>query len=105
MAMAHTDAGKQPHASGIIACETNTKFKKAVINDANPTVYSCNLPRRKLPKIRVKFRSVSSFKTPALHATGLDNAVVEPESTRLLNGRTANILPFYYVFLFRLTPF
>lgn len=105
MAMARPVAGTIPQAADRIDCHTATVIENDAVACEDECTYSGNQPRKKQVKIRPKFLSVSFFKVRNFYTEDLINSAFAPVVTRLYGGSAAHLLPFYYVFLFRLTPF
>lgn len=67
--------------------------------------YSVGLPHNKKNRLRIRFRPASIISIEPAEVQGLlGNAFSLVESSGL-GSKTACLLPFYYIFLFRLTPF
>jgi hypothetical protein len=105
MAMAEPGKHEQPHTGDYIAYAARTEAKKFAINDACKAGNVCSLPTKKQSKIRTRFRAVSYFRISPVETTAPVRASFPVSVPILQYSRTGHIPPFYYVFLFRLTPF
>jgi hypothetical protein len=105
IAMAEPGRQKQQHTGDSTAYATGVNVKEIAIDQEGKVVTLCNLPKKKQSKIRVRFRAASYFRinpdestTPVKVSSPLHVPIGQ-------NNRTGHIPPFYYIFLFRLTPF
>jgi hypothetical protein len=105
MAMADSGSGNLSHPANTIAYDTGAVVKSLVIAGEDAPTLSCNEPQGLHIKIRTRFRNTSFYKIRAVPAYEQANTIFPSSITPLYTGRAAFILPFYYVFLFRLTPF
>jgi hypothetical protein len=104
------NSGKQElpltHARMYLVADTGaTMIGHAVANNDQP-VFHCNWPAKRSSTIRSRFRAVSLIQLSAVDATQLVGSICSSYITNLASGiNTAHLPPFYYIFLFRLTPF
>jgi hypothetical protein len=103
IAMAEPGGQKQPFTGECIAYAAGVKAKETTIDQKVVTL--CNLPKKKQSKIRVRFRAASYFRINPVETTTPVDTSFPLHIPILHNSPTGHIPPFYYIFLFRLTPF
>jgi hypothetical protein len=107
-AMANTGGQAQPHlqADAYRLYDTAATVDLHAIDHHVHAVFHCNLPAKKQAKIKSRFRAVSFYQISPIDITRLD-ASIYPATQSKLGSRinTTHLPPFYYLFLFRLTPF
>lgn len=87
-------------------CANFERIQAATANQDDPETFSSRPPAQRQLKHRVRLRGISpylvSVQAPAGEARSYDHSeLAEP----LPVGNAQRILPFYYIFLFRFTPF
>lgn len=103
--MADTGPGNLPHPPDAIVYDTGAVIKSLVIAGEDAPAFSCNEPQGLHIKIRTRFRNTSFYKIRAVPDNEPVNTTFPSSLTPLYTQKAAFFLPFYYVFLFRLTPF
>ena len=103
IAMAEPCEYKQPHTGEYIAYATGVEAKETAIDQKVVTL--CNLPEKKQSKRRVRFRAASYFRINPDETTTQVDTSFPLHIPILQSSLTGHIPPFYYIFLFRLTPF
>lgn len=105
IAMAEPGKHKPPLTGDYIGYDTGVEAKEIAIDQKGKAVNVCNLPKKKQSKIRVRFRAASYFRINPDESTTPVESSFPLHAPILQNSRTGHIPPFYYIFLFRLTPF
>lgn len=105
MAMADPGEPAHAHTGDFIANDIGASAKIDINDNCDPIVYAHTLMHRKRSVLKVRFRAESSFRKGHTDAGRLVNAAFPVTITTLQTRKTTHITPFYYVFLFRLTPF
>lgn len=92
------------HADDLRAYATNTSGDNLIAGQDEQVTYSYNT-RNKQSFLRLRFRAETSFRNSHNDIGKLVNTI-DPSTVPVLYPRkSAHLPPFYYVFLFRLTPF
>jgi hypothetical protein len=108
--VAVADPGKKElshlHPGKYLVDDTGATVNDHAVAHNNRPVFRCNLPAKRASTIRSRFRAVSLIQLSAADATQLVGSIISSYITNLASGiNTAHLPPFYYIFLFRLTPF
>jgi hypothetical protein len=90
---------------GGMAYDISPKDRTLLSNHDSFSLYKNNISHQKIIKVRIRLHAAPSISVrPAV--SGNSVALISSSEIRLKVPRTARcILPFYYLFLFRLTPF
>jgi hypothetical protein len=108
VAVAHPHKRAQPHVHGKAhqLCDTAAKVQTHTAKHHVQAVFHCNLPSKRQAKIKSRFRAVSFYQICPNDITRLEESLY-PVTVNKLGSRinTTHLPPFYYLFLFRLTPF
>jgi hypothetical protein len=67
--------------------------------------FKSKIPEKQARKIRPRFRGVSFFTLQQINSSTQSSFTFYDQTVPLPTGNQAPALPFYYIFLFRLTPF
>jgi hypothetical protein len=105
MAMADPGSAKYVHTGDRLPNDIGATVQSYLAVDDDPVVCGYAHLNKKQTLCKIRFRAESSFRK-SHHNTGrLVNAAFPCTVTALPTGKSTHITPFYYVFLFRLTPF
>ena len=107
MAMAEPGENKRSsHAGDFVAYDVGTPDESVdIVHKQSPVVAPYNLPGKKQLLLRARFRAASYFKINLTETAGPVAASFPLTGTALHKSKTPHLPPFYYIFLFRLTPF
>lgn len=94
------------HAGMYLVYDTGAVVDDIAVEHNDQPVFRCNLPVNRPTKFRSRFRAVSFIQ---LSPSETNQPVASSCSIQTGKGttgiNTAHLPPFYYIFLFRLTPF
>jgi hypothetical protein len=94
------------HPGEYMVYDTGATVEKHAVTHTDRPVFRCNLPAKRQSKIKSRFRAVSFIQLSPIDTYQLVGTTC---FTRLVKGasgiNTIHLPPFYYIFLFRLTPF
>jgi hypothetical protein len=102
--VAMADPGMHWHAGDLRLYKTGINSDNFTPDHEDEVNYSFNT-RKKQSFLRLRFRCETSFRNSYTDTGKLVNTFVSPTVSVLYTRRTPHLPPFYYVFLFRLTPF
>ena len=104
--MAMADPGLRMHwHEGDLRSYTGNATSDSFVADQDEQVNLSFNTRKKQSFLRIRFRAETSFRNSHNDIGKLVNTN-DPATVPVLNNRkTAHLPPFYYLFLFRLTPF
>jgi hypothetical protein len=104
--MAMADPGLRMHwHTGDIQSYANTSVNDNFVADQDEQVHYTYNTRKKQSFLRLRFRAETSFRN-SHNDIGKLVSTIDPASIPVLYTRKcAHLPPFYYLFLFRLTPF
>ncbi|MBO9200544.1 MULTISPECIES: hypothetical protein [Niastella] len=102
--------GKQVHlhllSGDYIIYDTGAIADDLTAEPTEQAVIRCNLPAKRQSKIKSRFRAVSFIQLSPNETNQLVSSICSYRSIKMTYGiNTAHLRPFYYIFLFRLTPF
>jgi hypothetical protein len=102
----HKRAHSHGHGKTYQLYDTAATVQTHAIKHQAQAVFHCNLPSKRQAKIKSRFRAVSFYQFSPVVLTRLDESLY-PFTINKLGSRinTTHLPPFYYLFLFRLTPF
>jgi len=103
--MAGTGRQQQSHQCDPVADAISASVEAHAIDQHDHVDYISNHPAKKQPKIRTRFRAASYLRISPIETTAPAEVYCPLKELSLQNRRTAHLPPFYYLFLFRLTPF
>jgi hypothetical protein len=98
------DPGVRMHAGDVGSNATGINSDTFTADHEDEINYSFNT-RKKQSFLRIRFRCETSFRNTHTHSGKLVNTTVPSTVSVLYTRKTPHLPPFYYVFLFRLTPF
>jgi hypothetical protein len=104
MAMADPGMRMHWHAGDLRSYATNTSGDNFVADQDEEINTSYNT-RKRQSFLRIRFRCETSFRSSHTDIGKLVNTVVHSPVSVLYTRKIPHLPPFYYVFLFRLTPF
>jgi hypothetical protein len=104
MAMAGPGLRMHWHEGDLRSYATNTNADSFVADQDEQVNYSFNT-RKKQSFLRLRFRAETSFRNSHSDIGKLVNTIDPSTVPVLYTRRSGHLPPFYYVFLFRLTPF
>ncbi|WP_205508889.1 hypothetical protein [Longitalea arenae] len=105
IAVAGTGRQKQSQPCDPVANAISVSVEAQAIGQQDQADYISNHPAKKQSKIRTRFRAASYLRISPVETTAPVEVYCPLKETTLSNRRTAHLPPFYYLFLFRLTPF
>jgi hypothetical protein len=108
--MANGNPGRQVyahlHPGEYMVYDTGTTVEDHAVANTDRPVFRCNLPAKRQSKIKSRFRAVSFIQLSPIDTNQLVRSACFIQSVKGTSGiNTAHLPPFYYIFLFRLTPF
>jgi hypothetical protein len=104
VAMAGSGVRMQWHTGDPGAYATDINSDSFTADHEDEVNYSYNT-RKKQSFLRIRFRCETSFRNSHTNTGKLVNTTVPSTVPVLFTRKTPHLPPFYYVFLFRLTPF
>lgn len=104
VAMADPGMRMQWHAGDLRSYATGINSDNFTTDHDDDVNYSFNT-RKKQSFLRLRFRCETSFRNSHTNTGKLVNTLVSPTVSVLYTRKTPHLPPFYYLFLFRLTPF
>jgi hypothetical protein len=94
------------HPGGYMVYDIGATVQDHAVAHNDRPVFRCNLPAKRQSKIKSRFRAVSFIQLSPIHTNQLVGATCFIPSFKGASGiNTVHLPPFYYIFLFRLTPF
>lgn len=104
------NSGKHLHAhlhpGAYLVYDTGVTVADDTIEHTDWPVFRCNLPAKKPSTLKSRFRAVSFIQLSPSESNPLVASTCSMRTVKGTNGiNTAHLPPFYYIFLFRLTPF
>jgi hypothetical protein len=104
------NSGKQVpshlHPGEYLVYDTGVTVEDHAVAHNDRPVFRCNLPAKRQLSIKSRFRAVSFIQLSPTDTNQLVGATCFIPSVKETSGiNTVHLPPFYYIFLFRLTPF
>lgn len=94
------------HPGMYLVYDTGAAVSDHTVTHNDWPVFRCNLPAKKRSAIKSRFRAVSFIQLSPSETNPPAASTCSIEIVKGANGlNTAHLPPFYYIFLFRLTPF
>jgi len=104
--MAMADPGSRMHwHTGDLRLSATSPTADSFSADQDEQVHYSYNTRKKQSFLRLRFRCETSIRSSHTDLGKLVNTTVPSTVPGLYTGKTAHLPPFYYLFLFRLTPF